>query len=84
MVLLFGADTWLLLVPMAQRLGVVHVGFLQQVTKLKAKILRDGSWQKVAAENVLQEAGTQPLQAYLDRRKATVAELVALRPIFDV
>ena len=69
---------------MAQRLGVVHVGFLQKVTKLKAKILRDGSWQKVAEENVLQEAGTQPLQTYLDRRKATVAELVALRPIFDV
>ena len=52
--------------------------------KFKAKRLREGSWRKLAADKVLQGAGTQPLQTYLDRRYATVAEWVALRPIFDV
>ena len=33
---------------------------------------------------MLQGAGTQPLQTYLDRRQATVAEWVALRPTFNV
>ena len=33
---------------------------------------------------MLQGVGTQPLQTYLDRSQAAVAEWVALRPIFDV
>ena len=77
-VLLFGAETWVLLAPMAQRLEIVHVGFLRQVTKLKAKRLRDGFWRMVAADKVLQGAVTQPLQTYLDRRQATVADWVSL------
>ena len=74
----------MLLVPTAQRLEVFHVGFLRQVTKLKAKILKDGLWHKVAAEKVLLGAGTQPLQTYLDRRQVKVEEWVALWPIFEV
>ena len=35
-VLLFGADTWVLLAPMMKRLEEVHVGFLQQVTQKKS------------------------------------------------
>ena len=70
--------------PMAKKLEGVHMGFLRQVTRLKAKRLKDGSWQKVASDRVLQGAGTQPLQTYIGRRQATVAEWVALRPIFEV
>ena len=60
-VLLFGAETWVLLLPMAQRLEGVHVGLLRQVNKLKEKSLNDGLWRKVAIDKVLQGAGTQPL-----------------------
>ena len=45
--LLFGADTWVLLVPTAQKLEVVHLGFLIHVKKLKGKRLRavcGGRW----------------------------------------
>ena len=52
MLLLFGADTWVLLAPMAQRLEGVHVGFLKQVTKPKAKQLRDVLWRKAAAKDM--------------------------------
>ena len=83
-VLLFGVETWVLLAPMTYRLEGVHVGFLQQVTKSKAKTLRDELWRKAATEKLLQGATTQPLQTYFDRRQAIVAEWVALRPIFDV
>ena len=69
---------------MAQRLDGVHVGFLRQVTKLKAKILRNSSWQKVVTNKALQGAGAQPLYIYLDRRQAAVVQLVALWPIFYV
>ena len=72
-VLLLGAETWVFLAPMAQRLEVVHVVLLQQVTKLKSKRLRDGLWRKVVERKVIQEAGTQLIQTYLGRRQATVA-----------
>ena len=59
--LLFVANTWVLLAPIMNRLEVVHVEFLIQVMKLKAKILKDGSWRKVEADRLLNGAGTQPL-----------------------
>ena len=83
-VLFFGADTWVILAPTSQRLDGVHLGFLQQVTKSKANRLRDRLWRKAAAKKVPQGAGAQPLRTYLDRRQATVAEWVVLRPIFGV
>ena len=82
--LLLGQDTWVFSSPIAQRLEVVDVGFLIQVTKLKAKRLKEGLWWKVAAKKVLQGAGTQPLHTHLYRRQATVVEWVALPPIFKV
>ena len=69
---------------MAQRLKGAHVRFLRQVTKLKSKMLREGLWQEMAAEKVLQGAGTEPIQTYLYMRQAEVTEWFALQPISDV
>ena len=44
---MFGAETWVVSTPMMQRLEGAHVGFLQQVTRKKAKRLRDGYFQQV-------------------------------------
>ena len=60
------------------------MSFLRQVTHKQAMRHRDGSWQQVPAEEVLQGAVTQTLRAYVKRRQATVAEWVDTRPIFDV
>ena len=38
----------------------------------------------MAAEKVLEKAGTQSLGTYIDRRQATLAEWVTLRPILEV
>ena len=61
---------------MAQRLEGSHVVSLRQVTKPKAKRLRDGLWRKAVAKKVLQEDETQLLQTYLESRKEIVAEYV--------
>ena len=82
MVLLFGAETWVLSAPMAKKLEGVHVGFLRKVTRMKAKRLKDGSWRKVASDKVLQGAGTQLLQTYIDRSQETMVDWVALQPFF--
>ena len=60
------------------------MGFLQQVTRKQATLSRDGSWQHFMEKSVLQRAGTQSLQTYVDRGQATVPEWVDLRPMFDV
>ena len=83
-VLLFGVENWVLLATMTQRLEEVHIGLLRHVTKLKERRLKDDSWQKVAADRVIQGAGTKPLHTYLYRRQEIVAEWVTLQPIFEV
>ena len=49
-VLLFGADTWVLLAAMVKKFEGLHVGFLRQVTSMKVKSQKDGSWRKVAPD----------------------------------
>ena len=60
------------------------MGFLRKIMGKKAKQQRESTWIRKAAEEVLKEAGTQSLGAYIDNRQTTVAEWVALRPILEV
>ena len=83
-VLLFGAETWVLLTAMSWNLEEVHVGLPRQITGQKAKRQRDENCQIEASEKVLKEAGNQSLGAYIDKWQATVAEWVALKPILDI
>ena len=69
---------------MIQRLEVAHVSFLKKVTRKQAMRRMGISWRQVKSEAVLQGAETQTLMTYMDRRQATVAEFMAIRPIFDV
>ena len=41
--------------------------------EFEGKILRDGSWWKVAADRVIQVSETQPICTYLNKRQVTVA-----------
>ena len=83
-VLLFGAETWVLLVAMLKKLEGVHVGFLQHTRGMKAQRLGDAIWKKEGQYRVLQAAGTEPLREYIDKRQEAVAEWVDLRTIFEV
>ena len=69
---------------MSRKLEGVHVGFLQRIKRQRVVQQKDGTWRQVAAGTVIEKAGTQPLGTYIDRRQATVAEWVALRPILEV
>ena len=82
-VLIFGANTWVLSEAMLNKLEGVHVGLLRQVMGMKARSLGDKTWTKEGTGRVLQAAGTKSLREYIDKRQATVAEWVALRPISE-
>ena len=66
---------------MSSNIEGVHVGFLRRIMGQRAVQQEDGTWRQVAAEKVLDKAGTQSLGNYFDRRQATVAEWVASCPI---
>ena len=83
-VILFGADTWVLMETMSQRIEGEHVSFLRQVTHKQAAQRWYGSWRQVPVEEVLQVVGTKTLSTYVVRQQATVADWVATRPIFDM
>ena len=44
----------------------------------------DGTWEKLAAEEVLRAAGTQSASKYIGCRQATVVQWVALHSLLEV
>ena len=60
------------------------MGFLRQVAGMSVRKLGVDTWQKEGSKRVLKATGTKPLQEYIERRQATVAEWAALRPVFKV
>ena len=83
-VLIFGAETWVLLMDMSRKLEGLHVGFLRQVTGQMAKRQREGTRRSVVEVGVIKESETHTLWLYIDKRQATVAKWVVLRPILDI
>ena len=65
----------------AEKLKVLYVSFLRQVTGMKDQRMGGDTWRQEGEDKVLQEAGTQPLWDYISRRQTTVADWVALQPI---
>ena len=49
-----------------------------------AKQLGYGTWEMPGSEVIQEAAGTQSARIYIERRKATVAQWVPLRPLFEV
>ena len=82
--LIFGSKTWVMLAAMVNKLEGVHMGFLRQVTRMKEQRLGDETWKNMGPDRVLQAAGTKPLQEYINKNQATVAEWVSLLLIFEV
>ena len=44
----------------------------------------DGTWETPGAEGIQEEAVTQSVRIYIEIRQATVAQWVAIRPLFEV
>ena len=73
-----------MLAPMSKKVKGSQADFLRQVTDQTAKRQRYGTWRSAAAAIVLKEAVTQTLGMYIDKRQATVAGWMALKPIIEV
>ena len=77
-----GAGDYMVWVRNVGPFGVTE--FLQMITGKRAKKLGDGTWETPGAEGIQESAGTQSDRIYIERRQATVAQWVALSPVFEV
>ena len=83
-ILLYGLETWVILAAMERKLEGIHTEFLRYIIGKRGRRLSDGTWETHGSEGVQEAAGTQLTRTYKGRRKATVAQCVALRPLFEV
>ena len=83
-ILLYKLETWVLSASMVKRVEGTHIEFLQLITGKRSRRLGDGAWETLGAEGVREAAGTQLARIYIERWQGTVAQWVALRPLFEV
>ena len=83
-IILYGTETWVLLASMKNRIEGTHTEFLQYITGKRAKQLEDGTWETPGAEGIREATGTLSERTYIERQQETVAQWMALRPLFKV
>ena len=69
---------------MAKRIEGKHTEFLKIIMGKIAKQLGDGTWETPGVEGIREAVGTESARIYIERRQSTVAQWVALRPLFEV
>ena len=69
---------------MENRIEGTHTDFLQMITEKRAKLLKDGTRETPGSEGIIDAEVTQLTRIYIEKRKATVAQWVALRLLFEV
>ena len=69
---------------MEKRIEGAHTELLKMITGKRTKLLGYGTWETLRAEGVREVARTQLASIHIEQRKATMAQLVALRPLFGV
>ena len=81
--LFLGADTWVILAPMAHSLEGAYVGFLQKFKKKKSKRLRDGSLRQETGKSPQGSRGTDTWDICV-QETGNSGGVGGLRTIFDL
>ena len=83
-ILLYGSETWVLSAEMDNKLEGLHTDFLRHITGNRERQIVDGTQETPGAGVMKEMVGTHSEMTYIGRQQATVAQWVALRPIFEV
>ena len=62
----------------------MHVGFLRHITGKRSIWQSGGSWDTLAAKEVLQSVDFKSLAMCIGHQQAKIAQWVALRPLLEV
>ena len=82
-VLLYGSETWCLSPALLARLDgfQIKAGY-RMARENRLKRDPDGNWMYPRSEDVLEECGLLKMEAYILRRRNSIAEYVATRPLY--
>ena len=83
-VFLFGAETWVLTLRMERAMDIFQHGAARRLTGRKPRISGDGSWAYPPMKEAMRDAGFEGIRKSITRRKNTVAQYIATRPILDL
>ena len=83
-VLLFGAETWVLTQRMEKALDSFQSRFARRISGKHPRQETDGSWEYPPLAEALVEAGLEGIQKSVTRRQNTFAQYIATRPILDL
>ena len=83
-VLLFGAETWVLIPSMERALDIFHHRVARRLTGRQPRIQGGGSWDYPPLEEAMGEAGSEGIRKLVTRRQNMVTQYIATRPIMDI
>ena len=83
-VLLFGTETWVVSPMMERALSAFIHGAARRLTGIQLRKGRDGKWHYPLLEGAMKEAGLTDVRTSIKRRKNTVAQYIATRPLLDL
>ena len=83
-VLLFGSETWVLTERMENALDNFQSRVARKITGRQPRRGKDGNWYYPLLAGAKKEAGIVQIRTSILRRKNTVAQLIATRPILDL
>jgi hypothetical protein len=81
-VLLYGSESWVLPPKELKQLETFNRRCARHITGNHIRQGEDGIWIYPRSEQVLKEAGLEPIVEYIRRRKETVEEFAKGRPIY--
>ena len=83
-ILLYGSETWCLSPALLARLEGFHIKAAYRMAR-EHRPGKDahGVWIYPASKDVLEECGLFPMEEYIVRRRNSIAEYVATRPLLD-
>jgi hypothetical protein len=82
-VLLYGSESWVLTPAMLKVLSSFHHRVARKITNRMARKV-NGAWHYPPLEPTLEMAGLYTMEAYITRRRNTIAEYVATRPLHQL
>ena len=83
-VLLFRADTWILIPSMERALSSFQHTVAQRLTGRKTRRRGDIIWEYPSLEEAMSEVGFEGIGTYITRMQNTFAQYIAMQPILDL
>ena len=84
LVLLYGSEIWVVTGEMLKVLKGFHYRAAWQTTGMTAKCGAGGEWEYPLVVEAMETAGIQPIEVYIMRRQAKIAERVTCRYIYEL